>query len=301
MSVSVHKQVVGSEGTRQPRWRHAYEGCLPEMLALDKERLRRVNLDIPTIVTNVLGAMSEICSLKSECERHFKLMDFTLFDSLQARTLALGYAHSLFQAASVPTLPVQELSTRVVGLRTKLEVDVRAAAARDVIDPLRLNELKGNVGYKNQAFDLVLLAALARGAWAKLDGRTYITLEELDEAEVLADQLLTAVGERAQLPVVAESAADIRVRAFTLFMDGYEEILRYTSCLRYHDKDIEQWVPSLYAGRSGNRYAEPEAPAPAAPPPTSHESGVVPAITAPASDVPVGMPGSDPFIKSSKG
>lgn len=297
MNVSVHKQVVRSEGAQQPRMRAAYESSVADMLALDKARLRKVNLDIPTIVMNVLGAMSEICSLKAECERHFKLMDLTLFDTLEQRVLALAYSHTLFQAASVTTLPVQELSARVVALRSTLEVDIRAAAARGIIDALRLNELKGNVGYKNQAFDLVLLTALARAAWPRLEGKTHITLAELDEAEVLADQLLTAVGERAQLPVVAESAADIRVRAFTLFLDGYEEIQRYTGCLRYHENDIEQWVPSLYTGRSGNRYAEPEATPPAPVPPTSHESGVMPAITAPENDIPVGMPGADPFIK----
>src|SRR5688572_29005926 len=78
--------VVGAEGARVPRFKSAYDGCLADMLALEKEKLK-LNLDIPTIVTLALGAMSEIQKLKPACEANFKLMDLTLFDTLEARAL----------------------------------------------------------------------------------------------------------------------------------------------------------------------------------------------------------------------
>jgi hypothetical protein len=59
-----------------------------------------------------------------------------------------------------------------------------------------LKDLKGPLGYKNQAFDLLTLLTMGREAWPRIQGKTAVTSAELDEAETLADQLLTAVGER---------------------------------------------------------------------------------------------------------
>jgi hypothetical protein len=295
---------VGTDGPRVPRFKSAYEGCLPDMLALEREKLLKLNLDIPTIVTLALGAMSEIQKLKPACEANFKLMDLTLFDSLEARALALGYANALLQAASVQTLPVQELSARVVAVRSSLESDLRAAARRELVDEVPLQALKGNVGYKNQATDTLLLTALARGNWARLEGKTPITLAELDEAEVLADQLLTTVGEREQLPVVEAAASDIRQRAYTQFVNSYEEIRRWATPLRWHHGDLDKWIPSLYLGRnkrgSGEANGQPPVLEPAVEGSSadSHASGVLAPVTAPASTVAPGMPGADPFIRS---
>jgi hypothetical protein len=226
-----------------------------------------------------------------------------MFGKLEARTLALGYAYTLHQAASVPAMPVQELSAKLLEKRIPLEADVRAAAGRGYIDPTRLKELPNTLGYKNQAFGTLLLAALARGSWPRLQGKTAITLAELDEVEILADQLLTAVGEREQLPVVEQAASDIKARAYTLVVQTYDSVRRDITHLRWHDGDVDELVPSLRGKLSKRRgseatdeEAEPE-PVVSTPPASSHESGVVPAVAAPGSVAP-GMPGADPFIRS---
>jgi hypothetical protein len=69
----------------------------------------------------------------------------------------------------------------VVEKRDLFAADCTALAARQLIDAQRLKELKGTVGYKNQAFDLLTLIALMRENWQKIQGKAAVTLEELDQ------------------------------------------------------------------------------------------------------------------------
>ena len=86
----------------------------------------------------------------------------------------------------------------------------------------------------NLAVDLLTLAATVREVWPTLGGKTTLHLSELDQAETLADRLLTAVGQREQGPAVVPTSAENRQRAFTLFTSASatrkSEIA--TACLR---------------------------------------------------------------------
>jgi hypothetical protein len=249
-------------------------------------------------VATVLGAISEIKKMREECARNFPQMDLTLFDRIEAMALAMGYAHSRHKAASLPTLPLQELSERVVEVREIFALDWSALARRGIVDGQRLQELKGTAGYKNQAFDLLTLVAMMREGWPRIQGKTAVTASELDEAESLADQLLTAVGEREQLPVATAATADVRQASYTLFLRSYDELRRAAEYLRWHEGDADARVPSVYGGRKrrgselkpATPESQPAAPvdAPAQPAPLPKNGG----------GAPVGMPGSDPFAAS---
>jgi hypothetical protein len=55
---------------------------------------------------------------------------------------------------------------------------------------LTLDALKGNTSYKTVASDLMTLTHLFRDVWAKMVGRTCVTEEEPDRAEVLSDEAI---------------------------------------------------------------------------------------------------------------
>jgi hypothetical protein len=101
-----------------------------------------------------------------------------------------------------------------------------ALAQRGFVDGQKLKELKGPKGYRNVAFDLFTLAALLRENWDKVLGKTAVQAMELDQAETLADRLLTAIGAREQAPAVAAETADNRQRAFSLFVESYDHARR---------------------------------------------------------------------------
>jgi hypothetical protein len=213
-------------------------------------------------------------------------------DKVEPLVLAMGYTHSLHAAASVPLLSVNELSARAVAVRQVLAMDCAALAQRGLVDGGRLKELKGPVGYKNQAFDLLTLVALMRDRWRRIKGKSAVSLAELDEAESIADRLLTAVGEREQLPLVRAAAADIRQRAFTLFLRAYNELRRAAEYLRWHTGDVDALVPSLYAGkkrRDPTQLAKSEVVRVQVIPEVAKE------VPTNGASVPMGMPGGDPF------
>jgi hypothetical protein len=86
------------------------------------------------------------------------------------------------------------------------------------------------------AFDLLALVAMFREKWSVLDGRTLIQLAELkDYALLLADRLISAVGEREQTPVQAVDAAERRQRAFSLFVKAYDQARRAIQYVRWEE------------------------------------------------------------------
>jgi hypothetical protein len=144
------------------------------------------------------------------------------------------------------------------------------------------------------------LAALIRDVWPKIAGKTMLQASELDQAETLADRIVTAVGHREQGPAVVATAAEDRQRAFTLFLNTYNQVRRAVHFLRWDQGDADAIVPSLYAvGRSARRKGEEtEEPAPSA---NSTKPAVQPVVRKPdgrsatIGTGSVGMPDSEPF------
>ena len=203
---------------------------------------------------------------------------------------------------------MQELNDELVPLRELLLSDVTALGKRKILDAKRLDEIKGAVGYKNIAYDVTLLCSMLRAHWPAVVGKSAVQLEEIDHAEHLARQLVTAVGERDQALAVATEASDMRQRCFTLFMKAYAQVRRAVVYLRYEEGDADSFVPSLYLGRRGptKQSGDDDATLPATP--------AVPAVPAPVIAAPAlpfvgsngstngarpvvasGMPGDDPF------
>jgi hypothetical protein len=168
------------------------------------------------------------------------------------------------------------------------------------MDAQRIKDLKGPAGHKNQAFDVLTLVAMGREAWPQIQGKTAITSKDLDEAEMLADQLLTAVGEREQRAALSAASADIRRAAFTLFMRAYDQIRRAAEYLRWDDGDAETYVPLLSGGRKRRRSEEtaPTGEAAQLVQPASEQTSAKVESAKNGQNVAVGMPGSDPFASA---
>lgn len=232
------------------RFREAYEAVLPEMLALPPERIVTMNIDVLEAVTTVMGSLPEIRALRPQIETLPKA-DLKAFDRLETYALALVHANALFAAASAPAQSLPALAEAGVKLRDRLASDATALGKRGLLDSTLLDQLKGAVGYKNLAHDLLTLAAMLRGAWDRIQSKTPVTLGELDEAEQLADRLLWGIGERAQSPERIAEQKDRRQRAFTLFYRTYDDVRRSVEYLRWNEEDGGKIAPSLYEGRGG--------------------------------------------------
>jgi hypothetical protein len=127
------------------------------------------------------------------------------------------------------------------------------------------------------ASDLVALSALFSGSWSEIAGKTAATEEEVRRAGELGPEILAALGVREHGAAPGPSdAADKRARAFTLFVNAYDQNRRAVAYLRWNEGDVESIAPSLYKGRGGRGASprdtdaapqeDPPAPPDAAPP-----------------------------------
>jgi hypothetical protein len=250
-----------------------------------------------------MGVLPFLKAARPRIVQELPRYDVARFDKLEAYTLALGHAHALYLSASQPSESLEAISDTATSLRDVLFADATALAQRRMIDGDRLKELKGVKGYRQLAFDLFALAALMREAWGTIGGRTAIQLKELDQAEMLADRILTHVGEREQTPAVAADAAENRQRAFTLFVNAYDHARRAVSFLHWDTEDADSLAPSIYtAGRSARRKqaeATPPVPAPAASPSVPNPAPPRASVNGGTGKVPVpvGLPDSEPFVR----
>lgn len=283
------------------RFQAAYEKLRGEIQELQPSEFSIINVDIPSAITTVRGALPGIRALRPRVVAELSQFDIARFDNLETYALALGHAQAGYLAASQPTESLEALGEEATALRDLLLSDATALAHRSLIELDRLKQLKGIKGYRNLSFDLLALARLFRDTWATVASKTAVQLDELSRAESLADRILTAVGNREQAPVTVTEAAETRQRAFTLFIRAYEHAQRAVRFLRSEEEDWDEITPSLYTRTSSRRSpdaadgAKPQAPstsptAPVAPVATPSTNGT----QAPAN---VGMPNSNPFMR----
>lgn len=282
----------------------AYQRRLAEILAVTDAELLPVNVDVTASTATVLGAIKKIAPYRTKIAT---LPDVNqhLVDGLEDYALAAEEADAHHTIASTPREDIVALNDEASKLREVVRVDTLALAKRGLVDPNSLSSFKGTIGYKNVARELIAYAALLGDNWPAIQGKTGMQEEELQHIKELGERLMRAAGEREQSPLIVAEAARIRQRAMTRFLQAYDEVRRALTFLRWKDDDVESIAPSLYAGRGGRGKpgtddaldgalpaGTPEAVStPAASP--AHAAGATPATAA----IPVGMPGSSPFIR----
>jgi hypothetical protein len=150
---------------------------------------------------------------------------------------------------------------------------------------------------------LIALSSLLRRNWETVSTKTAVTMSELDRAEILSDQLLSAVGAREQAPAVIAEVAQQRQRVFTLLVNSYDQARRAINFLRWNEDDLETIAPSLYAGRTARKKSEPGTTGPVTtstvPATTGGGAATTPSLgvtpSTPTAPVSVGLPGGSPF------
>jgi hypothetical protein len=288
------------DGINVGRLQQAYQRNYDEMSALERTDVITVNLDVPSVYTLGSAAL-----LRSRPYREQILglpyINKALVEKVDDYLLALGHAQALHIASIKPVASIPELYAKLVKLREMLLADCVALATRGRIPGDKLKELRGSTSHSDTAFDVLALVAFIRSNWAAIGGQSALQLSDLENGETLADQLLTALGERAAADETSSSAALNRQRAYTLFLRAYDELRRGLVYLRWHERDVDEIAPSLYSTRIGRRprpstaeeVTEEEATAGPTGAPTT--GAPAPAAGAPNPGAPVGHPDSPPF------
>lgn len=295
----------------------AYERILPEAMALEADELLPINIDVSSALVTAMGIVAKMPQLEDDM-RELPAFPAEMIAKFPDYVLALLSAQSRYAFAISP--PKQDPAVLDEGVRWRdiLIADVEALIARKLLDSACLRELTRASGYKNVAFDLAGLTRVMKTAWPTIEGQTALKATELAEVDKLSLRLMTVVARREQSPEAIAEATTIRQRMFTLFHKAYDAHRRGAIYLRWDQDDVDEFVPSIFAGRGNGkagRRSDTETSSQAgggesdemAPtevrPPASEQTAAVPAAggtpgNGSSTAVPAGMPGASPYTAS---
>ncbi|WP_434046767.1 MULTISPECIES: hypothetical protein [Sorangium] len=296
-SSSVKKKPAPNKPSAPPQAAAAFDEALPEIEALSPDRLIPLNLDVPRVVSQVLGVLPGLRALRADIAEHLPTFDIARLDRLETYALAAWYAHLLWLSSGGAENALKPLLAEAAPLRENLLGDAEALARRGLLDAATVAEIRAGQGHIDVANDLVALSALFSASWSEIAGKTAASEEEVKRAGEIGPQLLAALGvrEHGKGPGPTE-AADRRARAFALLVHAYDQIRRAVAFLRWDEEDADVIAPSLYKGRTGRASSSTdttEAPADEAPAGPTASPGT-PAPVTPAGTAAPPAPGAAP-------
>lgn len=271
----------------------AYKRAQAKIEAVDAAKVLPINLDITAATATVLGAMGGVIAYRQQVEAEVPRFPVTLFDDIETFAYALLYVNSVYQVSVEPKDELQPLLEQATQKLTVLQADASALAKRGLIPAEILGELSPDRGYKAAAANLQLVYTALDTHWEKIVGKCAVDRAELDLAGRLAARIVRLVGLREQSPSAVADATLTRARAYTLFVNAWDEIRRAIGYVRWQQGDADEIAPSLYANRGKRRPEQPEKPAtpPVAPAPTEPSNGTPPVIRN------LNIPGGSPFVQ----
>ncbi|HET9934188.1 MAG TPA: hypothetical protein VFQ35_25975 [Polyangiaceae bacterium] len=286
----------------------AYQQLLPELDAVPRDELVPITVDVPSVVTLVVGSLPEILHVVGAIQKVAPELDAARIQRLRTYALALNYAHARYLSAAPARNNLDALVTEATQRFATLSTDAAALVKRGLINGEELEDLGSPAGYKSVAVALTRFATVLTASWDKIEGKCAITREELDSTLRLAELILTTVGLKEQGATKLDSATDYRLRAFFLLSREYDRVRQAVTFVRWTERDADQIAPSIYTGRTARR-REANVPAsdpvPAATPTGDASKAGTPEVPGPVPNQvpPTGLspakenPRADPFMR----
>ena len=278
----------------------AFKRCEAEIRAVDSKSLVQINVDVLTTVGIALNAAPKLARFREEM-RALPGFEVSLVDKLADYAGALAHAQAVWVGAAAPSETLAEIYQEASALRETLVSDARALARHGLIHSSRLDDLSGASGYRNVASDLLAIAAIFSERWSEVASQTAVKPATLDRAKRLAQRMTVLYGAQKTSPPKVAEAGETRARAFTLFVEAYENARRAMTFIRWFERDADDFVPSIYGGRKSRRRDEEQEPStpqgdasPQSESVTSASSPVAPA--APSTNTSPDRPGASPFV-----
>lgn len=233
----------------------AYRAVEPRLLALPREQLVTVNVDVQIAATVALGVVNGITAKeKKRFERLASIdeLDPKALPDLPIVARAAFHARRMFLLASATSseaiLPasVAEAATR---LKTRMMRVVEYYLADHPVAGPQIVAIRAGTGYLDLANDLLALAKLYKdyGATLATDRKDY-KKSDAKLARELGDDIVERLG--GGVTGEARSWQDRQTRAFKLLLDVYGEVQAAGVFLFRHEGGEERFPSLIAAARS---------------------------------------------------
>ena len=163
----------------------AYERTLTRALALDRNVLSPITVDVMGVVLTSMGVAKKLPGFEAELAtlQQFPQTTLTTFPD---EILALFTAQSRYSFATTPVELLPELSEKASRSLSILTTEYKSLVAREVLDGELLKELTGVHGYKNVTVDLAGMTSVFKSAWSTIEGHTGLKYADVLEMDKLA-------------------------------------------------------------------------------------------------------------------
>ncbi len=240
----------------ETRMARAYERFAAARAAIPEAELVRPNADVMRAVQTVVDAWPGLRGLRERWVAELPASDVRCLDELCERAFAMVHAYmSTAQATKRASDELGAMYEEAKVFRTKLTELGRALASFRIVPQDAFAGLGAAVGYRNLSIELASLAKVYRKHWSSIEGQAPVSLAQLNECERLANLLMVASFERGSDSGenLRASAMLERQRAFTHFVQAFDEVRSALVYLRRHERDADALLPSIYGGRGPAR------------------------------------------------
>lgn len=244
----------------------AFRASVPELLALPKDKLLVVNVDVQSAVCLGLAAPERLQVWRDRIIDELPRFDISAFDRLEQYAKALMHAQVEYTLARKSPADIRGLTEATRCRYQVLMNDARALASRGLLSPDKLAAFPAGRRRSDRILALSALIKVLKNAWPRIQGKTALTLSELEQADEQAMQLMFALAHQKKPLKDLAKITELRQRAFTVFANAYTQIRRAIQYLCPDAKEAERILPSLYPRQRSARKAEatPSSAAPTA-------------------------------------
>jgi hypothetical protein len=231
------------------RCRAAYEMIEPEIADVLDAELMAINIDVPSVVATVLGALPSLRAMEAS---GLSPLRSQALSRLENYAYALGHAHALYTAAPVPA-EIVALQKRARKIRRSLCKKLRALITQGYLPASCMQGVVNTNAALAPAGDLISMVAVLRDYACVIPNKLLVSESELSATVQLAEKLLHAIQHRVRSAHQKEHVTMMRRRVFTLLVRAYTELRK--SVRRKHGAhgDAVVELPSLYRGRVPHR------------------------------------------------
>jgi hypothetical protein len=241
----------------------AYARVLPEIDALPREGVRRINVNVPSAAKIALGARPKLLALRDALRA--KLIDAPdeAIERLRDYALAAVHAYARVLLHDEGETRVRALLNEAVPLRERMLSTASNLATFGLFDPIEVAAIRQGTGHLDTVNDLLALGTLFHEAGPELLAKTPLTRADIERATELGELLLEALGLREQGTDgsgEAREAEERLAKAYELLYRAYDECRRAVTYLRWREGDADEIVPSLLQSRRRTRRSPPDEP-----------------------------------------
>ena len=222
-----------------------------EILAVPEAELLRINLDIPRAAGRGALAAERIAPLLPRL-RELPEYDASRVERLGLYALALHHAYDLATEVGGGRTTLQLLLAEAVPLREGMLRSAELLAHFGVVSAERVAAIRSGQGLADTADDVIALGRLFLEEWPRVSGKVPVTRAMAERAPVLGTAIHKALAQRdvESSPLVPpDDPRYVQSQAFTLFARVYDEARRGVSFLRWRERDVQRFVPTLHPQR----------------------------------------------------